>query len=207
MYKLKKEIVRVCKYLVNKNYIGIFDGNISYRIDNKKILITPKKKNKYNLSEEDLILIDYNGKKLEGKSEPSGEWQLHCMVYNNRKDINVVVHTHPIFSTAFSIAGVSFKIPVLVETIPFLDKIKEIKCASFYSKELVKNVKVYVDKFDIFLLRNHGLLTLGKDLDDAVFLTEKIEDLAKVVFITKILNKKIKAIPKKEIIKIKNLIN
>lgn len=206
MNEFKKEIIDICRYLIEKNYIGVFDGNISYRVDERKILITPKRKNKYKLVEDDLVVIDYNGKKLEGRNEPSGEWQLHCMIYNIRKDINAVIHTHPIFSTAFSVAGVSFKIPILVETVSFLDKIKEIDCVPFYSKELVEIVKKYVNNFDIFLLRNHGLVSLGKNLDEAVFLTEKVEGLAKVVFIVKILNKKIKNIAKREIIKIKNLI-
>lgn len=197
MNELKKEVIGVCRYLVKKNYIGIFDGNISHRIDDKKILITPKRKNKYNLLEEDLVVIDYEGKKIEGKNEPSGEWRLHCMIYKHRRDINAVVHTHPVFSTAFSVAGVSFRIPILAETVSFLDRIKEIKYAPFYSKKLVENVEIYVEDFDIFLLMNHGLLTLGKNLDEAVFFTEKVEDLAKVVFIARLLNKKLKTFSKK----------
>ncbi|MCX7910278.1 MAG: class II aldolase/adducin family protein [Endomicrobia bacterium] len=205
MNNVKKEILNICKYLVLKNYINIFDGNISYRIDNNQVLITPKRKNKYTLSLDDLVILDYDGKKLYGKNEPSGEWRLHLMIYKQREDINAVIHTHPVFSTAISLVENNISKPILVEIVPFLEKIKEIKCTSFYTEKLAESVKKYINKFDIFILKNHGLLTIGKTLDEALFLTEKIEYLAKILFIVKILGKKFKVLSKKEINEIKNL--
>ncbi|MEN3013583.1 MAG: class II aldolase/adducin family protein [Endomicrobiia bacterium] len=204
--KLKKEIIEVSRYLVIKNYIDIFDGNISCRINNNQILITPKRKNKYKLSLEDLVVIDYDGKKIQGKNEPSGEWRLHCMVYKERQDVNSVVHTHPLFSVALSVAGISFNKPILAETVSFVENIKEIKYVCFYTEKLAENIKRFVKTSNIFLLKNHGLVTLGKTLDEALFFTEKIEHLAKTIFVLKMLRKKIKRLSNKEIEEIKNLV-
>lgn len=189
LYQYKKEIVDFCKYLSEKDFMVATDGNISVRVDKKKFLITPKGKEKRNLQPQDLVMIDVNGQKIEGFNEPSGEWRLHTTIYATRSDVNAVVHTHPVYTTALSVAGLSLLEPVLPEVVVTIDGIPLVEYGTLYTEELAEKIKKYVHDYNAFILKNHGLVTIGEDLSVAVQRTLKIEHLAKVVFIAKMLGK------------------
>jgi len=186
---IKKEVVEAYRYLFENKFMIALDGNISVRIEKDKILITPKGKQKINLSEKDLVVIDFNGKKISGEVQPSGEWRLHSVIYQNRRDINAVVHTHPVYSTVISICGFNITKPLLPETLLYFQGIAQIEYATFYTEELAKMIKKYLSNNDVFILRNHGLVTIAEDLQSAVIKTEKFEHLAKIFCLTKILGK------------------
>lgn len=209
MLQYKNEIVKICKYLSYQGFMTANDGNISVRVDKEKILITPKQKNKKSLSIKDLVVIDFNGKVVEGKNTPSGEWRVHTYIYQTRNDVNAVIHTHPVYITAFAVAGISLDKPILPEVLINIGKIVLVEYATFYSKELAEKVKKFVVNHDVLMLRNHGLITVGKNLEEALIKTEKTEHLAKIVFIAKLLGK-INFLSKKqieELLKIKNLLS
>ncbi|MFN3551268.1 MAG: class II aldolase/adducin family protein [Endomicrobiia bacterium] len=190
MENVKKEIINICKYLAEKEFMLATDGNISYKISSNKILITPKQKNKSNLSVSDLVILNLDGKKVSGKNLPSGEYKLHLMIYKYRKDIKAIIHTHPLFSTILSVADIKLNKPILPEVVfTVKEKIPTIEYAPFYTQDLVNKVKKYIFTSNVFLLKNHGLLALAEDLQKAFFITLKVEQLAKVVYFTKLLGK------------------
>lgn len=188
-YQYKKEIVDYCKYLSDKDFMIATDGNISVRIDKCKFLITPKGKEKKNLQPQDLVIIDINGQKIDGVNEPSGEWRLHTTIYAARSDINAVVHTHPVYTTAFSVAGLHLLEPILPEVVVNIDGIPLVEYGTLYTEELAIKIKKYVYDYNAFILKNHGLVTISENLSTAVQNTLKIEHLAKIVFIAKMLGK------------------
>ncbi len=201
---VKREVVKAYKYLFKNKFVVGFDGNISVRIEKDKILITPKGKQKINLSEKDLVVIDFDGKKISGKVQPSGEWRIHSIIYQNRRDINAIVHTHPIYSTVISICGFDLNKPLLPETLFYFQGIAQVEYATFYTEELAKMIKKYLSNNDVFVLKNHGLVTIAEDLHSAVIKTEKFEHLAKIFCLTKILGKQ-KFLTNRQIKKIKQI--
>ncbi len=203
---VKKEIVEKYKYLFENKFLVGFDGNISVRIGKDKIIITPQGKQKINLSEKHLVIIDLYGNKIDGETQPSGEWRLHTVVYQNRKDINAVVHTHPVYSTVIGICGFDITKPLLAETLIYFEGIAQVEYATFYTEELAKKLKKYLFTNDVFILKNHGLVTIAEDLQTAVIKTEKFEYLAKVFCLTKILGKQ-KFLTKTQVEKLKQIKN
>lgn len=201
VFQLKKEIVDFCKYLAEKDFMVSTDGNISVRIDKEKILITPKGKEKKNLQPQDLVIIDINGRKIEGVNDPSGEWRLHTTIYALRNDVNAVVHTHPVYVTAFSVAGIPLLEPILPEVVVTINGVPLVEYGTLYTEELAVKIKKYVYDYNAFMLKNHGLVTIAKDLSLAVNNALKIEHLAKIVFIAKLLGK-VDVLPVEEVKKL-----
>ncbi|MEM2121911.1 MAG: class II aldolase/adducin family protein [Candidatus Woesearchaeota archaeon] len=200
--EIKIKIVDICRELAQKDFMLATDGNVSCRISSDKILITPKQKNKIELKVEDLVLIDINGKKIKGRNEPSGEYKLHLMIYKNRRDINAVVHTHPLFSVVLSLVGFEINKAVLPEIVLLVgEKVPLVEYGTFYTEDLVKKVEKYVLNYNAFLLKNHGLLTIAEDLDKAFLRTLKVEQLAKTIYFSKLIGK-INTLSKKEVKKI-----
>jgi L-fuculose-phosphate aldolase len=186
---VKKEVVDKYKYLFENKFVAGLDGNISVRIGKDKILITPQGKQKINLCKKNLVIIDLYGNKLDGEAQPSGEWHIHALVYQNRDDVNAVVHTHPVYSTVIGICGFNINKPLIAETLIYFEGIAQVEYATFYTEELAKKLKKYLSHNDVFILKNHGLVTIAEDLQTAVIKTEKFEYLSKIFCLTKILGK------------------
>lgn len=194
---IKYDIIQVGKLLHEKNFVAANDGNLSVKIGDK-ILVTPTCTSKGFLTFEDIVEVDLNGKLIKGKKKPTSEIQLHLTIYKLRDDINAVCHAHPIYATSFAVSGKSLNKKILPEVIISLDEIPLVKYATPGSINLSKNIKPFLNKYDAFLLQNHGALTLGTDIWNAYFKMESLEHFAKIYFLASQLGK-IKELPKKEI--------
>jgi L-fuculose-phosphate aldolase len=187
--KSKKEIIEIGKRMYAKGYVVASEGNMSIRIGADKILITPSGKNKGMLKEKDLVVVDLKGKKLSGSLKPSSELLMHLFVYQKRKDINAVVHAHPPYSLAFASAHLHLAQNLLPEVIIFLGEIPLTAYATPSTEEVPKSLSSFIEKHNAFLLENHGVLALGKDIEEANSRLEMVEHLAEVNLLCKILGK------------------
>jgi L-fuculose-phosphate aldolase len=127
------------------------------------------------------------GKKVEGKKNPSTELKLHLFIYHQRKDVNAVVHTHPRFSTAFSAAGLALDKHVFPEIYLKLGRIPLAKYATPSTEEVPASLAGFVKDYNAVLMANHGLVTYGKSLEEAYFLTEKVEQFAEISYYCRML--------------------
>lgn len=182
---MKKEIINVCKKLHSKNFVASTDGNVSVRISESKILCTPTSIPKEKLTTKDLVVIDLSGKIISGTRKPSSEIKMYLEIYRQRKDVNAVVHAHPVYSTAFASSKIALDQPILPEVILNLGKVPVCQYATPSTTEVVKSIKPYVNKTNVLLLQNHGAVTYGSTLDEAYYLMEKLEHTAKIYFILK----------------------
>lgn len=198
--KLKDEIIKVGKLLHKKNFIASNDGNLSIRA-NDIILITPTCTSKGFMTKDDIVLVDLEGKVIEGIKKPTSEILMHLTVYKNRADVKAVCHAHPVYSTAFASIGKSLVKKVLPEVIISLDEIPLVKYATPGTKELSKQLIPFIKKYDAMLLENHGVLTLGNNLLDAYYKMETVEHFAQIHFIAEQIGK-INQLNKKEVKKL-----
>lgn len=182
---LKKEIVEVGKRIYNRGYVASNDGNISARIDEKRILITPTGVSKGFMKPEDLIVVDLNGKKLSGKKNQSSESNMHLRIYKDRPDVMSVCHSHPPYATGFAVAGIHMDKMILPEVIISLGKIPIVEYGTTGTDELYKMISKYIKDFDAFLLENHGALTVGTSVLNAYHKMETLEHAALIQFIAK----------------------
>lgn len=184
---LKSELIFFSKRCYSNGYIKATDGNLSVRTRKNFILITSANTHKRNLKQTDLIKVDFKGKAVQGKGKISTEFKLHKFIYEQRKDVKAIVHTHAKFSSAFAVAGLSLSKIVLPEIYIKLGKIPLAKYGTPSTDELPKSIENLVKHHNAILLANHGLVTFGKNLEDAYDLTEKVEQFAEICFYARML--------------------
>ncbi len=184
---LKSELIYYSKKCYANGYVKATDGNLSVRTKKNFILTTATETNKGRLKLTDLIKCDSKGKKLAGKKKPSTELKLHLYIYSKRKDVNAVVHTHAKFSTAFAAAGMALDKIVFPEIYLKLGKIPLAKYATPSTDEVPASLENYIMGHNAILLANHGLVTFGSSIEEAYYLTEKVEQFAEISYYARML--------------------
>jgi|UniRef100_A0A7C5EMC0 L-fuculose-phosphate aldolase len=179
--KLRQKVVRICQLLHQKNLIAAMDGNVSVKFGDG-LLTTPSGVNKGFLEEDQLIMVDWNGRVVDGEGQPTSELALHLAVYRLRPEVEAVVHAHPPVATAFSIAGISLEDFVLPEVVMTLGVIPTASYATPTSPEVPESIRNLIQKHDALILERHGALTVGRDLMDAYNKMEKLEHAAVIIF-------------------------
>ena len=178
----KKLLVAYGKKLLDKKLVAGTSGNLSLRGKDGEIYITPSGMDYLEITEDDIVKINFMGEILEGDKNPSSEWMMHVEIYKNYQNYNAIVHTHSPIATAFAVSRK--KIPlILIEMKPFLGG--EIEVAPFKpsgSLELAKSLIPYLKKSNSCLLANHGVVSCGKDIESAFLSAEYVEDAAKIYY-------------------------
>lgn len=178
----KKLLVAYGKKLLDKKLVAGTSGNLSLRGQADDIYITPSGMNYLEITENDIVKINFKGKILEGDKKPSSEWMMHVEIYKNYPNYNAIVHTHSPIATAFAVSRK--KIPlILIEMKPFLGG--EIEVAPFKpsgSLELAKSLIPYLKKSNSCLLANHGVVSCGRNIESAFLSAEYVEDAAKIYY-------------------------
>lgn len=183
LISLKNDIIVAGKRTYDRGYVASNDGNISARIDNDRVLITPTGVSKGYMKVEDLVVVDFNGKVISGTKKPSSEVFMHIQVYKDRPDINSVCHAHPPYATGFAVAGIPLDKCILPEVIVALGSVPLIEYGTPGTEEFYKPVVKLLKDYDAFLLANHGALTIGKDVLNAYHKMETIEHFAHIAFV------------------------
>ena len=184
---LRLEIIKVCRKLESKGLIAASDGNVSCRVGEDSILITPSGVSKGDLGPEDLAKTCMRGNLLEGPIRPSNEIRMHLHVYRTRRDVLGIVHAHPPFATAFTLAGFPFNSKVLPEVWIMLGKVPVAPYATPATDEVPQSISPYIMDSRAILLRRHGALTFGGSVTEACMRMEKLEHCAKILFYASIL--------------------
>ena len=181
MEKLK-DLCFFAKYLSKKGLITGSEGNIS--IKNKEgFWITPSGKIKEFLKLKDLCFIDWEGNFIKGK--PSSEWGMHYKIYLKNPLAQAIVHTHPIYVLTLNFCGFNFKSFSHFEGKYYLGEIKVLPYFDPGSLELWESASDLARTSNVVILSNHGALTWGKSLEEAVNLTLILEKLCKIEYLKK----------------------
>lgn len=178
----RKILVEYGKKLLDKKLVAGTSGNLSLRGESNEIYITPSGMDYLEITEDDIVKINFDGEILDGDKKPSSEWMMHVEIYKNYPSYNAIVHTHSTIATAFAVSRK--KIPlILIEMKPFLGG--EIEVAPFEpsgSLELAKSTIPYLKKSNSCLLANHGVVSCGKEMESAFLSAEYVEDAAKIYY-------------------------
>jgi L-fuculose-phosphate aldolase len=185
----RADIVEVGRRLWERAYVASNDGNISVRLDDTRLITTPKNVSKGFMTPDMMVITDLDGKKIAGERDPSSELKMHLEVYRNRPDIKAVVHAHPPTATGFAVAGIPLDRAVLAEVITTLGSIPIAEYATPSTEELPAAVRKYVKAHDGLLLANHGALAMGGDVMSAYYRMETIEHFAKISLVARTLGR------------------
>lgn len=181
--KISEELIKISHRLEEKGFVAATDGNISARLSDGNILATPSSMNKGFVTASDLVQVTLTGKQVKGKRKPSTEIKMHLFIYQQRADVNAVVHAHPVYATGFAAAGIPLKENVFPEVAVGFGNIPLADYATPSTDEVAASLLPFVEKYDAVLLSNHGVVTYGHDLWDAYFKMEKVEQIARMLFV------------------------
>jgi L-fuculose-phosphate aldolase len=180
----KQTVLEAARDMSEKGLVVGTSGNISLRLPSagkKQLLaITPTSRHYDTLDIDDIPIIDFDGQPVEGDLPPSVETPLHIGIYRARKNVNAVIHTHSVFASAVSVAGLDIP-PIMEDQVIFLGG--EIKLAGHAlsgTRELVTNVISALGDRSAVLLPNHGAVGTGRTMRDAFTACELIENTARI---------------------------
>ncbi len=177
---LREQLYQLHLELPRNNLVAWTSGNVSARdADSGYVVIKPSGIRYGQLRPEDMVIVDLDGKIVEGKLKPSSDTASHLYIYRNRSDVGGIVHTHSAYATAF--AAVNKPIPVYL-TAQADEFGGPIPCGGFAligGEQIGKVVIGSIGKSPAILLKNHGVFTVGPDAESAVKSAVMVEDVAK----------------------------
>ncbi|HVG01129.1 MAG TPA: L-ribulose-5-phosphate 4-epimerase [Chloroflexia bacterium] len=181
---LKEELYTLHLELVRYNLVAWTGGNVSARDpESGLVVIKPSGVRYEHMRPEHMVVLDLEGRKVEGKLKPSSDTASHLYVYRHRADVGGVVHTHSPYATAFAANG--RPIPVVLTAIA--DEFGgPIPCGGFSligDESIGKVVLESIGRSTAVLLKNHGVFTIGKNAEAAVKAAVMTEDNARSVWL------------------------
>ena len=193
---ITQQMISIVDELYDAGLITPKGGNVSARIPGAdELWITPTQLYKGGLTEETLIKVNLKGKKLEGLDRPSVELPMHLLVYRVREDVGAVIHTHAPMATVVGL----FDEPIPAITIEAI-ALAQVPVVPFLLSGTREQSQSIVDALgggSAVLLRNHGLMTVGKDLREAASRAQILEFAARTVVICRLLGGVPTVIPEK----------
>jgi L-fuculose-phosphate aldolase len=184
----RRQIVEAGKRLRDRFFIASNDGNISARLSDTELLVTPTGMNKGDVAPEQILRIDMEGRVLAGGLKPSSETKMHIAVYKARPDIEAIVHAHPPVATGFAACHVRLDQDVILPEVIFgLAKIGFAEYGTPTTNQIPDAVVKEIPDCEAVLLSNHGALTVGPDVMQAYYRMEVLEMYARVRLVTRII--------------------
>ena len=178
--RMRHELVRFGLMLHENGFVAATDGNLSVRLEDNRVMITPSGFSKGMMRAEDMVIVDPTGRKLQGDHNASSEAEMHLTIYQERPDVSAVVHAHPCTATAFACSGMALEEPICAEAVMTLGKVPLAPYATTGTPELARSIRPFVRDHDAILLANHGVVTYAQDLLSAYLKMEAVEHFAKL---------------------------
>ena len=185
--KCREDIVRICRLVYEKGWVAANDGNVSIRLENGSILCTPTAVSKGLVKEDDLIICDCAGNKIEGRLERTSEIAMHNTIYTMRPDVHAVVHAHPPVATGFATAGRALDKALLPEVIVSLGAVPLASYGLPGTPALTDGMLPLIPNYDALLMENHGCVSYGPDVWQAFYRMEIVEHFARITFVAEML--------------------
>ncbi len=159
-----KLFVKVCKRLASNMFVTGFGGNLAWKLEDNLVLITPTQMNKGDIEKEDLVFINMDGETVEGKKKPTGEKPMYLKFFQDRPDIKTVLHCHPpcVCATAIAKSKEVLTRPYYPETVTEVGPVPVVPYGQPLTIELANNFSPFLQKYNSFIMENHGLVTMTR---------------------------------------------
>ena len=181
----RKTIADICHKLYDLGQVVATSGNVSVREDNT-ILITPTHTRKDTIKPEQIVACDFDGTPLDKDQTPSSEITMHRTVYGTRDDISAVIHAHCPYCTACTLKDISLENVIVAEQVIYTGPAPTVPYAMPGSPEQAAAVEPHLADHNAMLLERHGVLVLGKNLDEALSRTEQLEYAATIAYLANV---------------------
>ena len=188
--KERKEVACFMRRLYKKGLTTTSGGNISLRISDDLIAITPSATDKSLMRWKEVGVMSLLGENLTPDLKPSIENALHINIYKKNKDMTAIVHAHPVFASSFTAMKSTINTSLTAEARAICGEPRFVPYALMGSEELANIVAQNSTESDILLLENHGIITTGSTLLQAFEKIEVLENAAKMTLIVEMTGKK-----------------
>ena len=183
----RRDICAVGRWVHGHSYVAATDGNISIRLDQRRVLATPTLMSKGMMVPDDLVVVDTKGGHMQGRRKASSEIAMHLLIYKRRPDVHAVVHAHPPTATGYAAAGLALNQALISEVVLALGCIPLARYGTPGTPELTEALAPLVAQYDAILMANHGVVTYGADLLTAYMRMETVEHFARISLVTQLL--------------------
>ncbi len=200
--RLRQALCRIGALCYDKGYIVGADGNLSAKLSDGTILITPAGAMKGFLEPHHIAHVDERGSVVDGGPRCSSEVGIHLVSYSERPDVRAVVHTHPPHAVALSIAEIDMQLPVIPEVIVTIGGTPTTPYATPGTDELPESIRETVACSDTLIMKNHGAVTLGSNLMDAFKKLDMIEHTARILWLAHAVRGGVKPLPARAVEKL-----
>ncbi|HIU11024.1 MAG TPA: class II aldolase/adducin family protein [Candidatus Avidehalobacter gallistercoris] len=177
------DIVTAGARLYQTGLVAGNDGNLSVRLNENEVLLTPTGVSKGELLPDMLVLVDMQGDVLSGRLRPTSEWALHLMVYQHDPEMRAVIHAHAPYAAAFALAGRGLSGCKLAEVTECLGEIPLLPYAPPGSIELARQVGQAAADSRGALMAAHGPVCWGADMRQALYRLEELELACRIVWL------------------------
>ncbi len=176
----KDMVLEAGKRLVKEGLVTRSWGNVSLRLDDKWMVVTPSGKKYEELLPEQMVLVDYFTMEHEGVYKPTSEAGMHAAIFRNRPDVNAVIHTHQVFATTVAVAGKEIP-PVVDDQAQILGpSVRVTTYAQSNSDKLANEVVAGLEGRNAVLIANHGAVCVGRTMDEAFVAAQILEKTCRV---------------------------
>jgi L-fuculose-phosphate aldolase len=189
LHQIKEEICDIGRRIYNRGFAAANDGNISFRIDENRIVCTPTGISKGFMKPDDLCVVDMNANQISGHRKMTSEIRQHITIMKHRNDVKSVVHCHPPHATAFGIAREAIPQCILPEVDINMGDVPIAKYIIPGGQAFADAILPFVDKSDIIVQANHGTVSMGPTIERAYFLTEMLDAYCRILLIARSLGR------------------
>ena len=187
--KHREEIVHYGRMLHGRGFVEAMDGNLSVRLDSKRLLVTPTGLSKGAMRPTDMVVVDLQGKQVAGRRSVTSEIGMHLLIYRLRPDVRAIVHAHPPTATGFAAAGMALTEPLVCEVVIGLGCIPLARYGTPGTSELAQTLQPFVPNYDAILMSNHGVVAYADTLEHAYMKMETVEHFAQIALVTHLLGR------------------
>ena len=180
---LRRDLVLFSKLLHRLGFMPGTSGNLSVRLDEERLLVTPTGASKFMLRSDDMVIVDLHGRQLAGSRKVTSEVSMHLAVYRHRADVAAVIHSHPPIATAFACAGRALDQMLCQEAVMTLGVVPLAEYATTGTDEVAASLTPFLPDHDAILMANHGAVAYGSTPLEAFQRMETVEHLAQIALI------------------------
>src|SRR3954453_1829669 len=187
--KHREDIVRYGRMLHERGFVAAMDGNLSVRLKEDLVLVTPTCLSKGSMRSTDMVIVDMEGQRISGRRNVTSEIGMHLLIYRLRADVQAICHAPPPTATGFAAAGMALTEPLVCEVVMGLGTIPLARYGTPGTSELAQTLEPYVPNYDAILMSNHGVVTYGDTLERAYMKMETVEHFAEIALVTHLLGR------------------
>ena len=178
--KERLSIIETGRRMINARLTTGTGGNLSlFNRQAGLIAIKPSGVPYQTMQPEDIVILNPAGEKVDGRLKPSSESKFHLAIYQARPDVSAILHSHQVHATTIACLGI--ELPAVHYLVGYSgDKVPLAPYATFGTQDLSDNILSVLGNYNACLLENHGLITLGTDLNQAFDIAEELELVAQI---------------------------